>query len=352
MPERSPTERSPTERSPTERSPTERSPTERSPTERSSTHLDGFLKALPWQAESWSRLQRAFGTDSVPHALLLSGTVGIGKAHFGNALTALLLCHNPGNDLPCGRCRSCHLLQVGSHSDHLLLQPEGKSRAIKIDQVRTLIEFVNQTPGLGKRKVVLIHPAETLNLNAANALLKCLEEPSRGTYFILVSHVSSSLPATIRSRCQLLTMPEPTPEQSRSWLDQFTGSADISKALLAVTNGQPTAALTLFKNGGLVQQQELQDGLDALVNGQILAIEFPRLVAELDLGVVLGLFSRRLQTSIRASAEQQSANQRQQFLLLDELHRLQRAVLHGGNPNRQLTIENCAAQLARVLGPG
>ncbi|MCZ6828337.1 MAG: DNA polymerase III subunit delta' [Gammaproteobacteria bacterium] len=321
-------------------------------TDRSPTDSSWPLTTLPWQRESWLRLQRAVASDSLAHALLLSGGAGIGKTHFSCALAGLLLCHQADATGACGHCRSCQLLQAGSHSDLLHMVPEPGSRVIKIDQVRTLIDFANQTSGLGPRKVMLINPAEALNLNAANALLKCLEEPAAGTHLLLVSHASSRLPATIRSRCQLLTLPAPAPEQTRSWLDQMTGDATTSAALLEMTGNRPTAALHLHHSEGLQQQQALQQGLDALAGGAISAIQFPQLVAELELAEVLGLLAGRLQTAIKAAVQDQPGDLRQHFLLLDELLRLQRAVLHGGNPNRQLTIENCAAELARVLGAG
>ena len=286
----------------------------------------------------------------MPHALLLSGSAGIGKTHLSQALAALLLCRDPEANVACGRCRSCHLLQAGSHGDLLQLLLEESSRVIKIEQVRSLINFANQTPGLGRCKVILLNPADALNINASNALLKCLEEPAAGTYLILVSHASSRLPATVRSRCQLLTLREPAPEQTLAWLDQFTGNNGISKALVSSLGNRPTAALELHHRDGLGQQQALQQGLDALIAGTLSAIEFPQLVAELELGEVLDLLALRLQRMIRAAVNEQPGGLRQHFLLLDELLRLQRAVTYGGNPNRQLTIETCAAQFARVVG--
>ena len=310
------------------------------------------LRVLPWQQESWSRQRRAVAEDNLPHALLLAGSQGTGITHFGCALAALILCLQPEAETACGRCQSCQLLNAGSHSDLKTLTPAPDSRVIKIDQVRALIDFANQTSALGPRKVVLINPAEVLNLSAANALLKSLEEPAAGTHLLLVSHASSRLPATIRSRCQRLDLPGPLLAQSREWLDQSTGQADITAQLLEVTGNRPTAALALFHSGGLEQQRTLQQGLNALLAGTLSAIDFPALVAELEISEVLGMLAARLQAGIRSELLEcaSDGDSRQHFLLLDELLRLQRSVIHGGNPNRQLTIENCAAQLVRVLG--
>jgi DNA polymerase-3 subunit delta' len=318
----------------------------------SSSGLDWPFAALPWQADAWERLCRACRDESMAHALLLSGSAGIGKTDFARALTALLLCQQAGESGACGQCRSCHLLEAGTHSDFLQLSPEANSRVIKINQVRSLIDFANQTAALGQRKVVLINPAEVLNLSAANALLKCLEEPSVDTYLLLVSHASGLLPATIRSRCQKLAMPVPTAEQSRAWLDGFTEDGASSAALLEVTGNRPAAALELLRSGALEQQQALQKALDALLDRSISAVDFPALVGDLETGEVLGLLAGRLEASIKADIQDRSKGLRGHFLLLDELRRLQRALLHGGNPNRQLTIETCAAQLAMLLGAG
>jgi DNA polymerase-3 subunit delta' len=325
---------------------------EGNPVEQSAAFVEWPLAALPWQEEAWERLCRAEKDDNMAHALLLSGGTGTGKTHFARALAARLLCSQADSGAACGRCRSCHLLETGAHSDFLHLAPEGKSRVIRIDQVRSLIDFANQTAALGRRKVVLINPAEVLNLSAANALLKCLEEPSMDTYLLLVSHASGNLPATIRSRCQQLAMPAPAMAQSQTWLDGLTGDSTTTAALLDITGNRPVAALELLQSGALEQHQAWQNALDALIEGKISAVEFPPLVGDLELSAILELFATRLQAAIRTGAQTAPAGLHGHFLLLDELHRLQRALLYGGNPNRQLTIENCAVQLVLLLGAG
>ena len=316
------------------------------------TDLSWPFGPLPWQQESWSRLSLSLGRESMAHALLLSGASGLGKTHFSRALAALLLCHQPGAGTACGQCRSCSLLTAGSHSDLLWIQPESGSRAIKIDQVRALIDFANKTPGLGQRKVIVLSPAEAMNLNAANALLKCLEEPSHNTYLVLVSHASSSLPATVRSRCQLVLMAAPAPAAALEWLNHLTGEQTTSEALLAVAENKPLTARQLYFDDELGQRQTLQQGLDNLIAGTISGLEFPQLVADMELGQVLELFCTRLRHAIRSESIRSSGSLKRHFLLMDELLSLRRRVLHGGNPNRQLTIENSAMQMAQVLGAG
>lgn len=305
---------------------------------------------LPWQVESWQRLLPLLEADTLPHALLVAGPQYIGKQHYLFALAALLLCEDPSAGTACGNCRCCHLLDAGSHPDALIVTPEEDSRVIKIDQIRQLIDFAVRTPGISSRKLILLGPAEAMNINAANAVLKCLEEPTDSTLILLYSHQPSALPATVRSRCQTLAMAPPASEQSLGWLDQATGSADLSAQLLQVSNERPLLAMEYFLRDELPQQLALQRGVDALLAGEISALEFPQLVAELELVQVLTLMQSNLESILRRQVlETGGQAARPGFVLRDELARLQRAVANGANPNRQLTIEDCAARLAGIV---
>lgn len=193
----------------------------------------------------------------LPHALLLKGPQGIGKYDFAMKLAQSMLCENPDSiGYPCENCPSCHWFLQKSHPDFRLLQPEalseveesgneeGKrkaSRQISVDQIRALSVFSNLSAHRGGYRVVLIHPAETMNLNAANALLKVLEEPSEGILFVLVSHRPQHLLATISSRCLTLAAAMPTPEASLAWLEQQGVSEPMKK--LAQSGFAPLQAL-------------------------------------------------------------------------------------------------------------
>jgi DNA polymerase-3 subunit delta' len=187
----------------------------------------------PWQNQLW---QRWAGLRSrLPHAILLRGAQGTGKLDFALNVAQSLLCEKPlANGFACEDCPSCHWFEQESHPDFRLLQPDAltepddveegtkkkSSRQISVDQIRTLSDFANLSAHRGGHRVVLIHPAEAMNTNAANALLKTLEEPSPGMLIILVSHKPQQLLPTILSRCISLATPMPSIEESAAWLKQ------------------------------------------------------------------------------------------------------------------------------------
>ncbi|MCX2981371.1 DNA polymerase III subunit delta' [Halieaceae bacterium IMCC14734] len=314
------------------------------------------LAPLPWQQPQWQQLQQALLDDSFPPALLLAGNVGIGKQQFAAALTARLLCYAPVAGTACGDCKSCVLLRAGNHGDLLWLAPEAGKRVIKVDQVRAAIHFANQTPGLGARKVIALDPAEALNVNGSNALLKSLEEPSESTSIILVSHVAGALPATIRSRCQRLNLAQPAATEATAWLTTVCGDPALAAELLEASDNRPMLAAELYRSDGMDALRALREGLDGLLGARISPLEFPQLVADIELGEVIELFERRVGNEIRCQSTAGAGvgagvgDLRPLFLLHEELQELRRLVANGANPNRQMTIENCALRLVNCLG--
>jgi len=309
------------------------------------------LAPLPWQAAVWSRIQALLSAERLPHALLLAGPEGIGKAHLAQALAARMLCEQPAAGTACGNCRGCSFLQAGSHADLLIVGVAEDTRVIKIEQIRKLIEFAGKTPSLGARKVILLGPAEAMNTNSANALLKSLEEPSASTTLLLYSHQAASLPATVRSRCQTLSLGVPPEADSLAWLDAVTGSVDESRQLLQVSAGRPVRARDLFYSDDLATHIGIHQGLAALLEGKLSALEFPQLVSGIDIAAVLDLLRGAMETYLRRQTLAGAGSEvRAGFLFCDELARQQRAISHGANPNRQLIIEDCTAQLAQIVG--
>lgn len=199
---------------------------------------------FPWQSSAWQQLHARMQAGRLPHALLLHGVPGTGKRLFALNLARLALCRSPDGGHPCGHCAACTQFAAGSHPDfHAVGIPEDKT-IIAVAQMRDLIGALALTSQHGGRRVALIEPADAMNTASANALLKTLEEPGAGTLLILVSSRPARLPATIRSRCQLVRMLPPTREQAVTWLAQQAARQDWA-VLLGVAGGGPLAARQL-----------------------------------------------------------------------------------------------------------
>ncbi len=226
-----------------------------------------------WHERQYQQLaQRA---AQLPHALLFKGPAGIGKREFAAALAKGLLCEAPTAPLQaCGACQACHWFDTGNHPDYRLLQPEiaeaaaddepsdkKKKRDISIAQVRSLAEFINISAHRSGVKVVVVQPAEAMNVNAANALLKSLEEPPPHTHFLLVSDRSHMLPATLRSRCQQIALPPPSAPEAAAWLAK-SGISQPDLAL-AQAGGAPLLAVELDTPDYWAGRQQLLEGLSS-----------------------------------------------------------------------------------------
>lgn len=216
------------------------------------------FQLLPWQDEIWQRLQPALTGARMPHALMLTGAPGIGKLHLAKVLGAALLCRAPQTDgLPCGVCTSCSQMAGGAHPDFRELTPEPEKKTISVEQVRAFSRTRYLRPQIGQARVGLIHPVERLYPSAANALLKTLEEPPAGSHILLVTAQPSAVIATIRSRCQFLRVPLPTPAAMAGWLE--TQPESVSHAV-SIARGAPLRALELVNADMLrLQGQWLED---------------------------------------------------------------------------------------------
>lgn len=233
----------------------------------------------PWQKAVWEQ----FDLERLPQAILLHGQAGIGKLDFALELAQAVLCEadlfSTGTK-PCKECQACRWFETANHPDLISLvpplyrhklphaelegmpkqevdEPEEKeegdakkeSAFIKVEQVRLAIDSMNVGAHRGGKRVVLIYPLEGLRTEAANTLLKSLEEPNEQTVFILLSDRLDRVLPTIRSRCQLIALPKPTREDGLQWLQTHLGSLAEQKisseeieATLDEQGGAPLAA--------------------------------------------------------------------------------------------------------------
>jgi DNA polymerase-3 subunit delta' len=202
-----------------------------------------LFNILPWHGQYWDYLVMQFKKHRLPHALLLIGANGLGKQALARNLAALLLCHRKDHGIPCGNCGGCLLLASGNHPDLMYIAAEEDNGIIKIDQVREIVESLHSSAHQRGWRVVIIEQADMMNLAAANALLKSLEEPAVQTMLILTTAYANKLPATIRSRCQKLVIHTPAHIVAESWLRDKLVGVDV-KLLLILANGAPLQALS------------------------------------------------------------------------------------------------------------
>jgi DNA polymerase-3 subunit delta' len=219
------------------------------------------MNVIELHGKVWSALQAR--REQLPHSLLLIGQKGLGKFDLAKQFVASLLCEAPQMDgTACGKCLACNWYGQGNHPDFRILQPdamnddaeaeEGKKKAsqqITIDQVRGLDEFLNVGTHRGGLRIVLVYPAEAMNRNTANAILKTLEEPAPSTLFLLVSSDPMRLLPTIRSRCQVMPVPIPNAQKAEKIL-AAEGVAEPAR-WLALAGGAPGLALELAGSGQL-----------------------------------------------------------------------------------------------------
>lgn len=216
-------------------------------------------KIYDWNTPVWKSLLERM--ESLSHGLLFTGPAGVGKVQFAEQFAAWLLCESSQKShslSACGQCASCHLLASGNHPDIRLLTLDEEEEAeegaeaksskaakkpstqIKIDQVRALEDFVFVGSHRQGARIAVIHPAEAMNLAAANALLKMLEEPPPNVYFILVSSNIRRLLPTLLSRCRKVVFGQPDATVAAAWLK--AEGVKNPERLLSLVGGAPLAA--------------------------------------------------------------------------------------------------------------
>ncbi|HCE6994241.1 TPA: DNA polymerase III subunit delta' [Pseudomonas aeruginosa] len=323
----------------------------------------------PWQQALWSQLG---GRAQHAHAYLLYGPAGIGKRALAEHWAAQLLCQRPAAAGACGECKACQLLAAGTHPDYFVLEPEEAEKPIRVDQVRDLVGFVVQTAQLGGRKVVLLEPAEAMNVNAANALLKSLEEPSGDTVLLLISHQPSRLLPTIKSRCVQQACPLPGEAASLEWLARALPDepAEALEELLALSGGSPLTAQRLYGQGVREQRAQVVEGVKKLLKQQIAAsqlaeswnsVPLPLLFdwfCDWTLGILryqltrdeggLGLADMRKVIQYLGD----KSGQAKVLAMQDWLLQQRQKVLNKANLNRVLLLEALLVQWASLPGPG
>ena len=205
----------------------------------------------------------------LPHAVLFHGPEGVGKASIAKLLGRALVCHALG----CAACDDCRLFDAGNHPDFVHVKPQLRKdskteyrKQIVVDQVRQLSNMVGLAPRLGARRVILIDPADKMNVEAQNALLKTLEEPPPHTVLILIAARPQVLAPTVRSRCFALGFGPLRAEDLARLLESHGFDAQEALARAALAEGRPGKAIELDLEALRERREKLLDGLERLAS--------------------------------------------------------------------------------------
>lgn len=225
----------------------------------------------PWLQTQLAHLLRQRG-----HAWHLEGPSGLGQYELSLALVQAWLCEAPSEAGACGECRSCHLVDTHAHPDLSVLMPETvalelgwplsekaqkdiddksrkPSKEIRVDAMRETVGFAQRTSARGRGMAVLVYPAERMNTETANTLLKTLEEPAGDTRLVLACEATHQLLPTVRSRCQSHAMVWPSETDALHWIKQELGAKvptdDALRTCLRAIGGRPEQALTWLRTG-------------------------------------------------------------------------------------------------------
>lgn len=312
-----------------------------------------------WQEKPWQQFRQSVQAGRLAHGLLLTGVAGLGKADFALHAAQSLLCQSlTDSGDPCDLCQSCRTIINGAHPNVYHVTPEKEGHAIKVDQIRELADFIQQSSLQGHFRIAIINPAHAMNLSAANALLKTLEEPADGAIMMLVTNQHGFLPATIRSRCQRLIFAVPDASVALQWLQTIPTESNVAKEqLLRLAHGAPLLAAK-FAGDALSLRSEMLPLLQRLAerraNPLLLAAQWQKA----DPVEWLELFASWVSDLVRlhcGAAQQYLHNQdyydalqtslkhiplARHLQILQLIQKVRSSMRAGVNYNKQLLIEN------------
>ncbi|SHN54037.1 DNA polymerase III subunit [Erythrobacter sanguineus] len=234
----------------------------------------------PNHTDAWRQWRDAIGSERMHHGWLLAGKSGLGKRDFAMAAARELVAQ-AGVPQPQGNHPDILVLTYGPKDDKAeRAAADGKpfelARSIRIKQIRAMQKRLTTRPTLGARRVVIIDPADDMEKAAANALLKSLEEPPQGTFFLLVTHRPARLLPTIRSRCRTLRFPVLSDSQLAAMLEE--SGLPVDPAAIAAAEGSFGAALRFAEQDLAPLAREIETLLSGGEEGFALRGELARLI--------------------------------------------------------------------------
>ena len=327
------------------------------------SEADAAAADLFWLAPQRAALKQARAQGRFPHALLIQDVPGGGGEQLALIAAQTRLCARP--DAPCGACPDCERVARRAHPDLWLVAPEEESRQIRVDQIRALTDTLALSGHGATGTVAILDPADMLNANASNALLKTLEEPRPGVLIVLVTMAAARLSATIRSRCQRLAVRVPDLAASAAWLHRHRGPGAWEEVLEVLGNA-PLRALAVEPAQLLRARAETHAQLASALAGTLdmpaAAAAWARDGFELRLLCAENWITRCMQERLRPGghmtelhsgahlpAVNSSMNMRNLIRLADTLHELRR--LAATSINKALAVEQFLWQVRAARTP-
>jgi len=288
------------------------------------------LAAFTWFAPALADLEESIAKAKLPHAMLLTAREGQGLEVLASEMARLALCDQPEAYAACD-CPSCHFLAAQSHPDYLRIAPEDGASVVKIAQIQRAVEKLTKT-AQRNRKVLLIEQAHTMNINASNALLKTLEEPSGDAFILLVTDQPGYLLPTIKSRVQDVELAAPTVDQAKGFVATH-GIDSATRLLVELYLQRPCDFLELAtQERGKLHQSWLQV-LNERTNIDVL--KAAKRFANEDLEQLVAWWIEYAEHAIISA----KALHQDYLAFVQRLYALRVQIRSGSNPNKQLALE-------------
>lgn len=232
-----------------------------------------MTETFPWHSANQQTLLQQVSVGRLPHALLFLGAQGLGKGRFMSWLAEYLMCHQPTAEGACGHCKSCSLVEAGTHPD--LIRVVTEKASIGVDLIRQAIQALSETAHQQGARVVILEQAQLMTESAANALLKTLEEPGQQCFLLLSADSKAQLLPTIISRCQSHVISAPSESMALNWLQ--SQGCEATPAYLRLNRGAPLLTQAFVEQG-------LHQKLDAFLIRMLAVLKgtpaAPELIAE------------------------------------------------------------------------
>lgn len=307
---------------------------------------------ITWHKEFASSWLDGQQQARLPHAVLMLGPAGTGKRAAAAWVAAQRLGIGPATTLP------QYPMPRLEHADVRWISPLEDKSTIGVDQIRELVAHLGLTSYEGKGKVAIIEPANAMTHNAANSLLKTLEEPPGDTLLVLVADRTGQLPATVLSRCRRIDFLPPAQAEALTWLDRMRPGPAWAEALRLSSNA-PLAALLAIDQ--LDTHASMRRDFAAVAAGRAAALEVAARWARGDAGIVLDWLAREVQqlvlagfagpragiTTVIDESVLKRMDRRNLFCYLDTINRLRGQAV--GTYNVQLALEGLLIDLADGL---